>query len=181
MKNTNNAPARTVTITLSDLGNADLMNLYRFLDANEDTDQTTEIWLHVGETAEERLQGADAMQRAWIEDLAEAYEACFEEDTDEDTDDADTDEDTRTGLEMYLDLATQAYLDDPANENLAAALEGNAIDTNNNPDNLYRAGVFAGLAEAAAWGIYNRPEITEDADDINAITAAVYRAYGVAW
>lgn len=179
MKNTNNAPARTVTITLSDLGNADLMNLYRFLDANEDTDQTTEIWLHVGETAEERLQGADAMQRAWIEDLAEAYEACFEEDTDEDTDDADTgeDEDTRTGLEMYLDLATQAYLDAPENSHLEAALQANAIDTNNDPNNLFRAGVFEGLAQAAAWGIY----ATSKVDDIHAITAAVYKAYGVDW
>lgn len=179
MKNTNNAPARTVTITLSDLGNADLLNLYRFLDANEDTDQTTEIWLHVGETAEERLQGADAMQRAWIEDLAEAYKDCFGEDPtdDEDDDEDDDEEDTRTGAELYLDMATQAYLDAPENSNLEAALQANATDTNNDPDNLYRAGVFAGLAEAAAWGIY----ATSKVDDINAIKAAVYKAYGVAW
>ena len=90
-------------------------------------------------------------------------------------------EDNRTGLEMYLDMAAQAYLDDPANENLDAALKANAKETKRDPNNLYRAGVFAGLAEAAAWGIYSRQEINGDADDINAITAAVYRAYGVAW
>lgn len=89
----------------------------------------------------------------------------------------DTDEDTRTGAELYLDMATQAYLDAPENSNLEAALQANATDTNNDPDNLFRAGVFAGLAEAAAWGIY----ATSKVDDINAIKAAVYKAYGVAW
>lgn len=71
-----------------------------------------------------------------------------------------------------------AWKNNPANEDISAALEANARDTQNDPGNLYRAGVFAGLAEAAAWMIYGRGVCP---DDINAITVAVYQAYGVAW
>lgn len=90
-------------------------------------------------------------------------------------------------IEKYFDIDDEwktiyaevdHWRNDPANENHAAALEGNAIDAKNAPDNLYRAGVFAGLAEAAAWAIYARGICT---DDINAITAAIYKAYGLPW
>lgn len=77
-----------------------------------------------------------------------------------------------------IEAEVAAWRSNPANENLDAALKANARDTNNDPNNLYRAGVFAGLAEAAAWMIYSRGICP---DDINAINAAIYRAYGVAW
>lgn len=80
-----------------------------------------------------------------------------------------------------FDRLVAAWRENPANEDLDAALKANARDTNNDPNNLYRAGVFAGLAEAAAWMIYATITPEDDADDINAITAAVYKAYGVAW
>lgn len=80
-----------------------------------------------------------------------------------------------------FDRLVAAWRSNPANEDLDAALKANARDTNNDPNNLYRAGVFAGLAEAAAWMIYATITPEDDADDINAITAAVYKAYGVAW
>lgn len=90
-------------------------------------------------------------------------------------------------IEKYFDIDDEwktiyaevdRWRNDPANENHAAALEGNAIDAKNAPNNLYRAGVFAGLAEAAAWAIYARGICY---DDINAITAAIYKAYGLPW
>lgn len=67
-----------------------------------------------------------------------------------------------------------------ANDNLDAILAANGQDAENEPNNVYRAGVFEGLAEAAAWMIYDTITPEDDADDINAIKAAVYRAYGVA-
>lgn len=82
------------------------------------------------------------------------------------------------GFWMYTKMAVQAYLDAPENENLERALQANATDVRNNPGNLFRAGVFEGLAEAAAWQIYGSDNAP---DDINAITAAIYKAYGVAW
>lgn len=83
----------------------------------------------------------------------------------------------RTTEDFFLEAEVAAWKGNPANEDLDAALEANARDTNNDPNNLYRAGVFAGLAEAAAWMIYGRGICP---DDINALTAAVYKAYGVA-
>jgi len=68
-----------------------------------------------------------------------------------------------------------------ANEDLDTALRTNGEEEQRDPTNLYRAGVFAGLAEAAAWLVYATVTPEDDADDINAITAAVYRAYNVAW
>lgn len=86
---------------------------------------------------------------------------------------ADADDDAAA-----IEAEVAAWRSNPANENLDAALKANARDTNSDPNNLYRAGVFAGLAEAAAWMIYGRGICP---DDINAINAAVYKAYGVAW
>lgn len=80
-----------------------------------------------------------------------------------------------------FDAAVANWRSDPGNRNLDAALRANAADTNANPANLYRAGVFAGMVEAAAWQIYARPEINEGLDDIHAIEEAIYQAYGVAW
>ena len=80
-----------------------------------------------------------------------------------------------------FDAAVANWRSAPENRNLDAALRANAADTNANPANLYRAGVFAGMVEAVAWQIYTRPEITGGYDDIHAIEAAIYQAYGVAW
>lgn len=274
MKNSTYNTGRKVTISLDNLGNAALWQIFQILTdgtgntfyGNEeeaspaaDPDAACEVFLHIAETADDRADGADPVQKLFLQGIKEEYKEIFEtnpaddlrerlerhaadagEECDAytlpaddaraeqieqiisrdsldvnlicntnaggythnvtllgDADDIETlleeiteelgateeepEEDNRTGLEMYLDMAAQAYLDDPANENLDAALEANAKETKRDPNNLYRAGVFAGLAEAAAWGIYSRQEITGDADDINAITAAVYRAYGVAW
>ena len=86
-------------------------------------------------------------------------------------------EDGDEGFWPYLSMAVQAWRDDPANEDLDSELEGNAPDARNDPGNLFRAGVFEGLATAAAWAIYRQPNTP---DDINAVKAAIYKAYGVA-
>lgn len=100
-----------------------------------------------------------------------ARRANEEESEAEDTDDAGD----------VFDRLVAAWRGNPANENIDALLEANGLDTENEPGNLYRAGVFNGLATAAAWMIYATITPEDDADDINAITAAVYKAYGVAW
>ena len=77
----------------------------------------------------------------------------------------------------YLDKLVKVWREYPPNHNIDAALKANATDTSADPNNLFRAGVFEGLAEAAAWGAYEWSQI----DDIVAIKAAIYRAYNVAW
>lgn len=79
--------------------------------------------------------------------------------------------------EAYLDGLVFIWRRKDENSNLAATLEANAHDVRWDPNNLFRAGVFDGLAQAVAWDIYRDSEV----DDINAITAAIYKAYGVAW
>ena len=195
MSNTTNT-GRTVTIYLDNMSNAEIMNLYQMLtgytgniwEGNEDdalpaadADAACEVFLHVAETAKTRAASADAAQRDFINGILEEYREIFGdyEDEDEDEDETPANEDAPALIEYpgFIDAAVKAWRDDLDNIHHDAALEANAIDTNNDPNNLYRAGVFAGLAEAAAWAIYNNSE----ADDINAITAAIYKAYGVAW
>lgn len=278
MKNYPYNTGRTVTISLDNLGNAALWQIFQILtDGTGDTfygneeeaspaadpDAACEIFLHAAETANDRAAGADAAQRAWLQEMVAEYTEIFETNPADDlrkrlditynsgaapaeeerdaytlpADDARAEQIeqiiTRAGLDVSLICNTNAggYThnvtllgdaddietlleeitreigpDDDANEeeptadgagdiydrlvaawratandNLDAALQGNARDAENEPNNLYRAGVFAGLAEAAAWMIYATITPDDDADDINAITAAVYKAYGVAW
>lgn len=269
MKNYPYNTGRTVTISLDNLGNAALWQIFQILtDGTGDTfygneeeaspaadpDAACEIFLHAAETANDRAAGADAAQRAWLQEMVAEYTEIFETNPADDLrkrlgEEAETI--TRTALSGHeytaanIDLAeavaernacpvsltaddnarelratgTAAAIEDffayckeaaraageepaadddaddagdiydrlvaawraTANDNLDAALQGNARDAENEPNNLYRAGVFAGLAEAAAWMIYATITPDDDADDINAITAAVYKAYGVAW
>ena len=109
-------------------------------------------------------------------DVVSAIDAARGDDANEDS--APEDEEEPAPEEDPYDAAVAAWRDDPANNSLDAALAANAADTRAHPDNLYRAGVFAGMAEAAAWQIYARDDAP---DDFNAITAAIYKAYGVAW
>lgn len=207
MKNSTYNTGRKVTINLDTLGNAALWQIFQILTdgtgntfyGNEeeaspaaDPDAACEVFLHAAETANDRASGADAAQRAWLQEMVAEYTEIFETNpaddlrkrlnitygsgaapaeeepaADDDADDADA-----------IEAEVAAWRENPANDDLDAALKANARDTNNDPNNLYRAGVFAGLAEAAAWMIYSRGICP---DDINAITAAVYKAYGVAW
>lgn len=264
MKNSTYNTGRKVTINLDTLGNAALWQIFQILTdgtgntfyGNEeeaspaaDPDAACEVFLHAAETANDRAAGADAAQRAWLQEMVAEYLEIFETNPADDLrkrlgKEAETI--TRTALSGHeytaanIDLAeavaernacpvsltaddnarelratgTAAAIEDffayckeaaraaeeepaadaddaatieaevaawrsnPANEDLDAALKANARDTNGDPNNLYRAGVFAGLAEAAAWMIYGRGICP---DDINAITAAVYKAYWVAW
>lgn len=75
----------------------------------------------------------------------------------------------------YLAETIAAWRARPENAGLDALLVANAIDTNASPENLYRAGVFEGLA--AALGT----QLSWASDDVNEIQAAIYRTYGVAW
>jgi len=88
-------------------------------------------------------------------------------------DDADDAEDF--GGSRYLAQIIADWRGRPENAELDNLLEQNAIDTNNAPENLYRAGVFAGLVTAL------RTQISWASDDHNEIEAAIYKAYGVAW
>lgn len=269
MKNSTYNTGRKVTISLDNLGNAALWQLFQILTdgtgnafyGNEeeaspaaDPDAACEVFLHAAETANDRAAGADAAQRAWLQEMVAEYTEIFEtnpaddlrkrldraeeytvvtrtalsghEYTEENIELAETIAErnccpvsltayddthelrvtgTAAAIEDFFaycrDAAAQeeepaaddaddadaieaevaAWRENPANEDLDAALKANARDTNNDPNNLYRAGVFAGLAEAAAWMIYATITPEDDADDINALTAAVYKAYGVAW
>jgi len=122
------------------------------------------------------IYDGEADPDAWADVISEIDRARAEQTPEE----RDDDPDDATEEAADFDAMVQAWRDDPAHENIDAALEANATDTTNEPRNLYRAGVFAGLAEAAAWMIYEGVT-TDDADDINAITAAIYKAYRVAW
>lgn len=205
MKATETTPrtGRTITLELDNLGNAALWQIYQIVtegtgyslrgeeeDAGPeaDTDAATEIFLHVAETANARADGADKMQRDWIRGIRDEYLEIFgtdpeedrrarEEGTDAPEEEPANEEPEDDDWEAGISEEIAAWRSDPANENHDAALEANATDTRNDPNNLYRAGVFAGLAEAAAWQIYRETTI----DDINAITAGIYKAYGVAW
>lgn len=115
--------------------------------------------------ADDARANGDTLAADIFSDLAEA-----DDDPDDTAPETDADDDP-------YDTEVAAWISDPRNSNLDAALQANAIDTNNDPNNLYRAGVFAGMAEAAAWAIYATCKV----DDIHAITAAVYKAYGVAY
>lgn len=180
---------RTVTITLNDLGNTDLRRIYQILDDLEDTDQATEIWLHIAETAEARAQSSrncgDPETAAWFEEKAAEYAEVFEEDPEEDNEEVldmlgealEDEQEEAEDTDEYLDKLVKVWREYPPNHNIDAALKANAADTNADPNNLFRAGVFEGLAEAAAWGSYEWSQT----DDINAIKAAIYRAYNVAW
>lgn len=77
--------------------------------------------------------------------------------------------------EAYLAETIAAWRARPENADLDALLEANAIDTSARPENLYRAGVFEGLAAAL------HTQIAWATDDYNEIQAAIYKAYGVAW
>lgn len=173
---------RTVTINLNDLGNTDLRRIYQILSDLEDENQATEIWLHVGETGEARAQSSkncgDPETASWFEEIAEEYAALFAEDEDEDEDEEEQDEENSKPAATYpgyIEALVDAWRSDPANKNTEAALAANAEDVKRDPNNLYRAGVADGLVEAAAWQIYANSEI----DDIVAIRAAVFHAYGL--
>lgn len=194
MKNFPYNTGRTVTINLDTLGNADIWQIYQILtdstgyvfqgddpDAapRADSDAAMEVFFHIAHTAKDRADGADSFQKEWLEGILEEYLEVFGEDEDEDEDEELLDQaeqdDARTGTELYADMAVQAFLDSHDARNIDAALRANGEDLSKDPNNIYRAGAFAGLAEAAAWMIYNTAEL----DDIHAITAAIYRAYGV--
>lgn len=181
----NDNQERTVTITLNDLGNADLMTIYRILDDLEDTNQATEVWLHAGETGEERAATSrrcgDPETARWFEGKAEEYADIFgEEEAEEDTSDLEKADEGKHDVRSlsFEEALVEVYQKDPANGNMDALLRENAKDAKVDPNNLFRAGVFEGLAEAAAWAIYSRTTLT---DDIAAIKAAIYKAYGLPW
>lgn len=203
MKNTTYNTGRTVTINLDTLGNADLWQLFQIVtdgtnniwqgeeegaSPKADPDAATEIFLHIAETADDRADGADAFQRDFLLGIKTDYIDTFDTDPaddlrkrleieEEDTDDAPEEIEEEAG--DIFDRLVAAWRA-TANDNLDAILAANGQDAENEPNNVYRAGVFEGLAEAAAWMIYDTITPEDDADDINAIKAAVYRAYGVA-
>lgn len=104
---------------------------------------------------------------AAIEDF---FALCREAAANDDADDAED-----FGGSRYLAQIIADWRGRPENAELDNLLEQNAIDTNNAPENLYRAGVFAGLVTAL------RTQISWASDDHNEIEAAIYKAYGVAW
>lgn len=198
MKNYPYNTGRTVTINLDTLGNADLWQLFQIVtdgtnnvfegdepdsSPRADSNAATEIFFHIAETADDRADGADAGQRYFLLGTKEEYMDIFEGDGPAnvnlpgDTDDAPEEIEEEAG-DIYDRLV--AAWRATANDNLDAILAANGQDAENEPNNVYRAGVFEGLAEAAAWMIYDTITADDDADDINAIKAAVYRAYGVA-
>lgn len=257
MKNSTYNTGRKVTINLDNLGNADIWQIFQILtdhtgntfygNAEEaspaaDPDAACEVFLHIAETADDRADGADAGQRAFLLGIKDEYLDIFETNPADDLrkrlgEEAETI--TRTALSgceytaANIDLAeavaernacpvsltadddarelratgTAAAIDDffayckeaaeeaanvdpeeaylaetiaawrarPENAELDALLEANAIDTSASPENLYRAGVFEGLAAAL------HTQIAWATDDYNEIQAAIYKAYGVAW
>lgn len=198
MKNNTYNTGRTVTINLDTLGNAALWQIFQIVTAGTnnifegdepdadpaaDSNAATEIFLHIAETADDRADGADAAQRDFLLGTKEEYLDIFGDDGPAnvtlpgDADDAPEEIEEEAG-DIYDRLV--AAWRATANDNLDAILTANGQDAENEPNNVYRAGVFEGLAEAAAWMIYDTITPEDDADDINAIKAAVYRAYGVA-
>lgn len=173
----------TITIDVTGLGYTYLLQLDAMLsDFIDDGDNQTAIdtlhdWIYEeapGFIEDARANG-DKLAEDLLQDIIDAQEAPAPAETEDpeadDTDDAGD----------VFDRLVAAWRANPANENIDALLEANGIDTENEPGNLYRAGVFNGLAEAASWMIYATITPEDDADDIHAITEAVYKAYGVAW
>lgn len=256
MKNYPYNTGRTVTISLDTLGNAAIWQIFQILtdgtnnisqgdepDASPaaDSDAATEIFLHLAETADDRADGADPVQKLFLQGIKEEYMDVFEDGDGPANVTANEEPETitRTALSGHeytaanIDLAEavaernacpvsltadddarelratgtaaaiedffayckeaaeeaanvdpeEAYLAEtiaawrarPENAELDALLEANAIDTSASPENLYRAGVFEGLAAAL------HTQIAWATDDYNEIQAAIYKAYGVAW
>lgn len=179
----------TITIDVTGLGYTYLLQLDAMIsDFIEDGDNQTAIdtlhdWIY--EEAPEFIKDArangDKLAEDLLQDIIDAHEAPAHLPEDQaaparicQTIDADDAGDV-------FDRLVAAWRANPANENIDDLLEANGLDTENEPGNLYRAGVFEGLAEAAAWMIYATITPEDDADDIHAITDAVYKAYGVAF
>lgn len=93
MKNSTYNTGRKVTISLDNLGNAALWQIYQILTdgtgnafyGNEeeaspaaDPDAACEVFLHAAETANDRAAGADAAQRAWLQEMVAEYTEIFE-------------------------------------------------------------------------------------------------------
>ena len=173
----------TITIDVTAFGYTHLLQLDSMLgDFLEDDDNaaaadTLHEWMleNARNFTDDARAAGDNLAADIFSDLAAANE-----DPEPEPDPATADEEEPATAPIYpgyTEALVQAWRNDNENRNLDAALGANATDTNNSPGNLYRAGVFAGLAEAAAWAIYNGSEV----DDIEAIKEAVYRAYNVAW
>lgn len=150
---------------------------------NEPAVAAIEDWLD-----ENAVAAATKYARAGRPDDAEAVMYLYDGDQASDPDDPCYDPESpwvgvraaieEARAEAATDDLVAAFRDDPANEDLDHELEANATDARNDPGNLFRAGAFEGLATAAAWAIYRQPNTP---DDINAVKAAIYKAYGVAW
>ncbi len=121
---------RTVTITLNDLGNADLWNIWQIVTGHTgntwaadeedalpcaDIDAATEVFLHIAETANARSKDADPAQRIFLQGIRDDYLEVFEEDHDVYTLPADEDKAreieqaaTRLGLGVEIVCKTNA-------------------------------------------------------------------------
>lgn len=93
MKNSTYNTGRKVTINLDNLGNADIWQIFQILtdhtgntfygNAEEaspaaDPDAACEVFLHIAETADDRADGADAGQRAFLLGIKDEYLDIFE-------------------------------------------------------------------------------------------------------
>lgn len=214
MTNTTYNTGRTVTIDLDTLGNAAVFQLFAIVtdntydwtrgddaDASEaaDMDTACEIWLHIAETADARAAGADAFQKARLQDIKADYIDVFESDPaddlrarleeeaanedlleeDEEPATEEDPEDIFKKAEKELDALVEETRRAPQNRGLNEELEEDARDINNGVASEYRAGHFAGLAAALGYQINHRLGRTYDDDHM--VEAAIYRAYGVAW
>lgn len=165
MTNTN---TNTATIILDGMSAGELFRLVDMLaDAGADNSRASdEVHEYIEANARElyarAIEEGDDLAGAMIEEILEW---------------ADPDYYGELCARAEAEELVKAYRANPENRTIDFELQANAIDTNRTPNNLYRAGVFAGLAQAAAWAIYANSK----ADDINEIVAAVYKAYGVAY
>lgn len=177
--NTNGASNCTITIDVTGMGYGYLLQILDMIEEHEEDGdnhseaETLRDWIE--DNAANFLEDARAARDFPAIDFFEGLTE--EEDNEEEPEPEAEGTDGPRWYPGYIDTLVKVWQTSPENRNIEHALEANAIDAKAQPENLYRAGVFAGLAEAAAWTIYDSSE----ADDINAITAAIYRAYGVAW
>ena len=77
---------------------------------------------------------------------------------------------------QYLDTVVAAWREEHEGDEIEQLLQEQATRTNNSPDNEFTAGVFYGLAKALTATDFAGYATTE-----HEMTAAIHRAYGVAW
>lgn len=191
MKDATYNTGRTITIELDRLGNADIWTIYQILtdgtgdvfagheeDASPaaDPDAATEIFLHIAETADARAEGADSLQKIWLQGMKNEYKEIFGEDpAEEENEEEPAPEENEEERATPADQAVKEFLDAPENICFWGAIRTERENVALDPTNLYKAGVFEGAATMLATTIQVAGAARGAA--IAELVQAIYRAF----